>query len=64
MGMQKSIIPRDFLGIFVIYRGGKGTEIGEGVHSLGWAGREEERWWKIGIVVGEYQWVVGFLSRE
>jgi hypothetical protein len=33
----------------------RGTEISEGVHSLGWTGQEEESWWKIGIVVGEYQ---------
>jgi hypothetical protein len=32
----------------------QGTEISEGVHSLGWEVREEERWWKIRIVVGEY----------
>jgi hypothetical protein len=42
----------------------QGTDIIEGVHSLGWAIREEERWWKIEIVVGEYQWVVGFMSCE
>jgi hypothetical protein len=36
----------------------QGTKISEGVHSLGWAGQEEESWWKIGIVVREYQWVV------
>jgi hypothetical protein len=36
------------------------TKSSEGVHSLGWAGQEEESWWKIKIVVGEYQWVVGF----
>jgi hypothetical protein len=36
----------------------RGIEIDEGVNSLGWVGREEERWWKIKIVVGEYQWVV------
>jgi hypothetical protein len=33
----------------------QGTNIGEGVHSLGWIVEEEERWWKIKIVVGEYQ---------
>jgi hypothetical protein len=33
----------------------RGTEISEGVHSLGWTGQEEESWWKIRIVVGEYQ---------
>jgi hypothetical protein len=38
----------------------RGTDISEGVHSLGWEGQEEESWWKIGIDVGEYQWVVGF----
>jgi hypothetical protein len=32
----------------------RGTKISEGVHSLGWAGREEESWWKIEVVVGEY----------
>jgi hypothetical protein len=42
----------------------QGTEISEEVHSLGWEGREEESWWKIGIVVGYYQWVVSFLSFE
>jgi hypothetical protein len=42
----------------------QGTELSEGVHSLGLAGQEEERWWKIGIVVGEYQGVVSFLSCE
>jgi hypothetical protein len=31
------------------------TEINEGVHSLGWVGRGEESWWKIEIVVGEWQ---------
>jgi hypothetical protein len=35
------------------------TESSEGVHSLGWAGREEESWRKFRIVVGECQWVVG-----
>jgi hypothetical protein len=39
----------------------QGNEIGEEVHSLGWTGREEESGWKIGIVVGEYKWVVEFL---
>jgi hypothetical protein len=28
------------------------NDINEGVHSLGWAGREKESWCKIGIVVG------------
>ena len=42
----------------------RGTEINEGVHSLGWESQEEEIWWKIGTVVGEFQWVVGFLSCE
>jgi hypothetical protein len=41
-----------------------GTKIIEGVHSLDWEGGEEKSWWKIGIVVGEYQWVVGFLNCE
>jgi hypothetical protein len=36
------------------------TESSEGVHSLGWEGQEEESWRKFGIVVGEYQWVVGY----
>jgi hypothetical protein len=35
------------------------TESNEGVHSLGWESREEESWWKIKIIVGEYQWIVG-----
>jgi hypothetical protein len=43
---------------------GQGTKINEGVHSLGWAGQEEESWWKIRIVVGEYLWFVSFLSCE
>jgi hypothetical protein len=30
-------------------------EISEGVHSLGWIGQEEESWWRIKIVVREYQ---------
>jgi hypothetical protein len=38
--------------------------ISEWVHSLGWVGQEEESWWKIGIVVGEYQWVLSFMSYE
>jgi hypothetical protein len=42
----------------------EGTEISEGVYSLGWASREEERQWKIRIIVGEYQRVMGFLSHE
>jgi hypothetical protein len=42
----------------------RGTEINEGVHSLGWTGQEEESWWKIRIVVGRYQWVVSFMSCE
>jgi hypothetical protein len=25
----------------------QGTDISEEVHSLGWTGQEEERWWKI-----------------
>jgi hypothetical protein len=33
----------------------QGTEINEGVYSLGWTGQEEESWWKIEIVVGQYQ---------
>jgi hypothetical protein len=36
------------------------TESSEGVHSLGWVGQEEESWRKFRIVVGEYQWVVGY----
>jgi hypothetical protein len=32
-----------------------GTKISEGVHSLGWPCQEKESWWKIGVVVGEYQ---------
>jgi hypothetical protein len=31
----------------------RGAEINEVVHSLGWTCQEEERWWKIEIVVGE-----------
>jgi hypothetical protein len=42
----------------------RGNNINEGVHSLGWTSQEEERWWKIGIVVGRYQWVVVFMSCE
>jgi hypothetical protein len=42
----------------------RGTNIIKGVHSLGWTGQEEESWWKIGVVVGEYQWVVSFMSCE
>jgi hypothetical protein len=33
----------------------RGTDISEGVHSLGWTSQKEESWWKIRIVVGEYQ---------
>ena len=33
----------------------RGTDIIEGLHSFGWTCQEEERWWKIGIEVGEYQ---------
>jgi hypothetical protein len=33
----------------------RGTNINERVHSLGWTSQEEERWWKIRIVLGEYQ---------
>jgi hypothetical protein len=33
----------------------RGTDISEGVHSLGWTGQGEESWWKIGIVAGKYQ---------
>jgi hypothetical protein len=40
----------------------RGIEINEGEHSLGWESQDEESWWKIRIVVGEYQGVVGFLS--
>jgi hypothetical protein len=32
-----------------------GNEISEGVHSLSWTSQDEESWWKIGVVVGEYQ---------
>jgi hypothetical protein len=38
----------------------RGTKISEGVHSLGCSSREEESQWKIEIVIGQYQWVVGF----
>jgi hypothetical protein len=40
------------------------SNISEGVHSLCWAGQEEESWWKIGIVVGRYQWVLTFMRCE
>jgi len=40
------------------------NESSEMVHSLGRVGREEESYWKIGIVVGKYHWVVVFLSFE
>jgi hypothetical protein len=33
----------------------QGIDIHERVHSLGREGQEEERWWKIRIVVGEYK---------
>jgi hypothetical protein len=33
----------------------QGIEINEGVHSLGWTGQEEEKWWKIRTIVGKYQ---------
>jgi hypothetical protein len=33
----------------------QGTEISEGVHSLGWMGQEEESWWKIKITIRKYQ---------
>jgi hypothetical protein len=36
------------------------TKSNEGVHSLGWVCQEKDSWWKIGIIVGEHQWVVGF----
>jgi len=39
-------------------------KINEGVYSLCWESKEEERWWKIGVIVGEYQWVVVFMSYE
>jgi hypothetical protein len=42
----------------------QGTKISEWFHSLGYTGQEEERWWKIEIVVGRYQWVVSFMSCE
>jgi hypothetical protein len=32
-----------------------GTDINEEVHSLGSEVQEENRWWEIEIVVGEYQ---------
>ena len=32
----------------------RGIEISEGVHSLGWTGKEEDGWWKIDIVAREY----------
>jgi len=35
-------------------RNARGTKSSEGVHSLGWAGQEEENWKKFGIAVGEY----------
>ena len=34
----------------------------EGVYSFSWTCQEEERLWKIKIVVGENQWVVGILN--
>jgi hypothetical protein len=42
----------------------RGTAISEGVQSLGWAGQEEESWWKIGVVVGRYQSVLSLMSCE
>jgi hypothetical protein len=36
------------------------TERSEGVHSLGWEGSRGRELVEIGIVVGEYQWVVGY----
>jgi hypothetical protein len=42
----------------------QGTDISEGVHSLGSTGQEEEGWWKIEIVLGRYEWVVSFMSCE
>jgi hypothetical protein len=42
----------------------RGTRINEGVHSFIWKGQEEERLWKIRIVVGRYQWVLIFMSSE
>jgi hypothetical protein len=30
----------------------RGTEINEGVDSLGWESEEEESWWKIRIAIG------------
>ena len=41
-------------------RDARWNEKSEGVHSLGWAGQEEESWRNFRIVVGEYQWVVGY----
>jgi len=38
----------------------KWTKSSDGVHSLGWAGHEEEIWRNFKIVVGEYQWVMGY----
>jgi hypothetical protein len=32
----------------------RGTEISEGLHFLGWTGQEEESWWKIKIIVRQY----------
>jgi hypothetical protein len=37
----------------------KWTERNRGVHSLGWAGREDESRRKFRIVVGECQWAMG-----
>jgi hypothetical protein len=44
--------------------GPNGLRASEGVHSLGWEGQEEESLVEIRIVVGEYQWVVGYPSCE
>jgi hypothetical protein len=53
-----------FLQLFSFTWDAQGTNNSEGVHSLGWAGQEEESWWKIEILVGIYQWVVSFMSCE
>jgi hypothetical protein len=38
----------------------QGTNINEGVNSLGWVVARKRAGGKIRIVVAEYQWVVGF----
>jgi hypothetical protein len=47
---------------FINDRDAQWIAISEGVHSLGWAGREEESWRKFMIIVGECQWVVGLFE--